>query len=109
MKVWTKAGESSDVGAPKVFGEKYYLNFESKYKTYKHPKTKSPYQVYQRSIFELPTDDYLMREGETKSGRAVCIHIWRWNELLIRSKNGNNMKDKPFDLIAVQLKDASNQ
>ncbi|MEM9078967.1 MAG: transposase [Bacteroidota bacterium] len=106
MKVWTKADESNDIGAPKVFGEKYYLNFESKYKTYKHPKTKLAHQVYQRSIFELPTNNYLVREGKTKSGRAVCIHIWRWNELLIRSKNGNNMKDKPFDLIAVQLKDA---
>jgi hypothetical protein len=106
MKVWTKAVESNDTGAPKVFGEKYYLNFQSKYKTYKHPKTKLPHQVYQRSIFELPTDDYVMIESKTKSERAVCIHIWRWNELLIRSKNGNNMKDKPFDLIAVQLKDA---
>ena len=106
MKVWTKAIECNDTGAPKVFAEKYYLNFDSKYKTYKHPKTKLPHQVYQRSIFELPTDDYVTMQSETKSGRALCIHIWRWNELLIRSKNGNNMKDKPFDLIAIQLKDA---
>ena len=106
MKVWTKAEGCNDIGAPQVFGEKYYLNFQSEYKTYKHPKTKSVCQVYQRSIFELPTDDYVTTEGKTKSGRAVCIHIWRWKDLLIRSKNGNNMKDKPFDLIAVQVKDA---
>lgn len=106
MKVWTKADGCNDRGAPQVFGEKYYLNFQSKYKTYKHPKTKSTYEVYQRSIFELPTDDYVMTEGQTKSGRKINIHIWRWKDLLIRSKNGNNMKDKPFDLMAVQIKDA---
>jgi len=106
MKVWTMAAGDNPKGAPQIFGQRYYLNVGSQYKTYKHPQTKLPYQVYQRSIFELPTSEQIVIESKTKSGRSVCIQLYRWNELLIRSKNGNRMKDKPFDLLAVLVLDA---
>lgn len=75
MKVWTKAKPCNDKGAPKVFGEKYYLNLVSGYKTYKHPKTKLPHEVYQRSIFELPTDDYVKNQDK------------KWTQYLPENKN----------------------
>ncbi len=108
MKVWRPAQDKpSGQGAPKVFDEKFYLISESRTKTYKkHPKTGLAYQVYQRSVFEKQEDEYLKLDTRMATGRKVFIEIWRWNELLIRSKNGNNMKNKPFDLLAIKVRDA---
>ena len=70
-----------------------------------HRKGKT-YEVYQRSIFELAHQDYIEIEGQTSRGRNLKIMIWRWTNLLIRTKKGHNMKDKPFDLIASKVIDA---
>jgi len=39
------------------------------------------------------------------STRRVVVKICKWNNRLIRSKRGKNMKDKPFDLISIELLD----
>lgn len=105
MKIWTVGRGRNTKGAPRIYGEKFYLHPKSKTKTYRHPKTKQPCEVYQRSVFELPGDEHLVLDGQTEGGRKVQIQVWRWNTLLIRSKNGNNMKDKPFDLLAINVTD----
>lgn len=112
-KVWlspsesTKApvigGSSIKKGAPRIYGDCYYLIDQSGAKTY-HRKDVS-HQVWQNSIFDLAHQDYIELESQTSKGRALSIQIWRWKNLLIRSKNGESMKDKPFDLIASQVKD----
>ncbi len=99
-KVWLPAAADSK----KTFGEKYYLIDANRIKTY-HKKG-VPYEVEQRSIFDLAHQDYLELDGVTAKGRNLKILIWRWNGLLIRSKNGHNMKDKPFDVIASKVVDA---
>ncbi len=99
-KIWLPAASDSR----KTFGEKYYLIDTSQTKTY-HKKG-IPYQVYQRSIFDLAHQDYLELEGKTARGRPLKMIIWRWNDVLIRSKDGHNMKDKPFDVIASRVVDA---
>jgi len=107
MKVWTHHERKDTGGAPGVYGEKFYLHWQSKTVTYKqHPKTGQPYEVFQRSIFELPVQDQVVLDSQTSKGRKIKIHLWRWNEVMIRTKDGHNMKDKPFDLLAVKVRDA---
>jgi len=106
MKVWKQNIRTDTGGAPGIYGEKYYLHAESQYKSYKHPKTKESYQVFQQSIFELPADETLRFCTQTSKGRKLLVELWRWNNLMFRTKNGHNMKDKPFDLIAVNVFDA---
>ncbi len=110
MKVWTGTGKAPSIqskGAPKIYNQKLYLISESRNKSYKkHPKTKQPYTVYQQSIFEVPHNDFFELEATTKKGRKIVVQIFRWNNMLIRSKNGHNMKDKPMDILAVKVRDA---
>jgi hypothetical protein len=93
-------------GAPRVYGEKYYLHFQSQSRTYKHPKSGKPHEVFQRSILELDADDYRELSAQSSGGRELIIKLWRYNDMMIRSKDGNNMKDKPFDLLAIRIYDA---
>lgn len=107
MKVWLPAGLASTGGAPKVYGQKYYLHGASTLKTYnRHPTTGKPWQVEQPSIFERPADDTMCLEAQTAGGREVLVHLWRWNQMMIRSRKGHHMKDKPFSLLAVKVTDA---
>jgi len=102
MKVWSAAPSDSR----KVYGEKFYLHAPTMTKSYKrHPQTHQPYEVVQRSISEHPWDDYQSFDTVLKNGRAVQVELWRWNELLLRTKDGLNMKDKPFDLLAIKVTD----
>ena len=106
-KIWEQATKSSteqtNTGAPLIYGTKYYLTDISKSKTYR--RKESTYQVYQTSIFDKPHDDYIELSGKTTKGRVLKILIWRWNDLLIRTKKGQNMKNKSFDLIASKVID----
>lgn len=111
-KVWfpyptaSQPAEQEDTkkqGAPPVYGKKFYLIDESDVKIY-HRKGVA-YEVERTSIFDFEHQEYLELEGTTHKGRALDIRVWRWNDLLIRSKDGHDMKDKPFDLIASQVRD----
>ena len=95
--------DSKKKGAPPIYGEQFYLIDESDVKTY-HRKGVA-YEVARTSIFDFAHQDYIELEGTTHKGRALDIRVWRWNDLLIRSKDGQDMKDKPFDLIASQVRD----
>lgn len=108
MKVWTKApdGESTG-GARLIYGDKLYLTNASGYKTYK--KKGVPYAVWQESLCEQPTDERIEKEAVLANGRKVVIEIRRWNDLLIRTKAGASMKDKPFDVLRVQVLDTESQ
>ena len=109
-KIWSPAVLTSNEqgtcrkGTPPIFGEKYYLIDVSQTKTYY--RNGVPYEVYQRSIFDLAHDDYLVLDRQTSKGRKLKIIIWRWNGTLMRTKNGHNMKDKPFDIVASKVVDA---
>jgi hypothetical protein len=90
-----------------VYQQALYLCAESRAKPYKrHPVTGQPYEVAQPSIFEREPDEALCMEAQTASGRRTLVHLWRWDGLKPRSKGSHNMKDKPFDLLAVKVTDA---
>lgn len=108
MKVWDdpliKTGTG---GADTIYGEKFYLCAESGNKTYINGKTKTPYDVYRTSVLELTPDDEQVLFTATRSGRELKTTILRFNDLRIRSKDGHNMKDKPFDLLVANVVDAT--
>lgn len=42
-------------------------------------------------------------------GRKVLVHVEIWEDMMLRSKRGHNMKDKPFRLVRVRLLDAESE
>ncbi|MEM6698463.1 MAG: transposase [Bacteroidota bacterium] len=96
--------EQKRKGRTPVFGDKFYLIDHSDVKAY-HRKG-VVHEVERTSIFDLPHQDYVELTGSTHKGRALNIQIWQWNDLLIRNKNGHQMQDKPFDLVASRVSDA---
>lgn len=105
LRVWRPAGEAMSKDEPKrVYGDKLYLLPESRWKTY-HRQGKA-YQVHQEALCDQPADEVLHLPCTLSNGRAALIDIQRWNNLLIRTKHGVSMKDKPFDVVRVQILDA---
>lgn len=94
----------TEAESKKTYGPKHFLIPESDQKTY-HRKDRS-YIVERQSIFEIPPDHSIEILQQTRKGRQIKIALSRWNDMLIRSKNGHSMKDKPLDLIAIKATDA---
>lgn len=93
----------------KIFGQCYYLQAQSGYKTYKkHPKNKQSYEVWQTAITDKLVDEELLEPQVLPNGRMVHIHLKRWNELVMRTKDGIPMHDKPFTLLSVEVFDQLN-
>lgn len=108
MKVWAKARSGGPTGgAQRIYGTQYYLKETSERKTYR--KKGVPYEVWQPALCEQPADDQVRKEETLKNGRKVVVQISRWNDLLIRTKKGASMKDKPMDVLCVRVFDAQNQ
>lgn len=107
MKVWAKAPEAGPTGgAPRIYGDKFYLCDTSQNKTYKRQGVAN--QVWQQALCDRKADKHVVFNGTLDSGREVRIEIWRWNDLLIRTRDGASMKDKPMDVVRVQVFDAAN-
>ena len=108
MKVWAKAPDADPTGgATRIYGEKFYLNDASRSKTYH--KNGTQYQVWQQALCEQQADEHVAQDGVMGNGRKVLIDIRRWKDLLIRTKDGASMKDKPFDVLRVQVFDADSK
>lgn len=108
MKVWAKAPDGDPTGgATRIYGDKFYLVDASGHKTY-HKKG-VPYEVWQESLCEQPADERIEKEAVLANGRKVVIDIRRWNDLLVRTKAGASMKDKPLDVLRVQVLDAESR
>ena len=104
MKVWTVyKGEQKGQGTDRIYGDQYYLFSESK--TKKTLRKGVEVTVVQQSIRDLTADEAQAQKRELQNGKSVIITLRRYNNLLIRTKQGNNMKDKPFDLVEVTLQD----
>jgi hypothetical protein len=111
IRVWLPAKPGQTGGAPLIYGEKYYLTDQTETKTYQQkPSKKHPEgfcsTVLQRSLMDIPPDEQVERELTLSNARQVKLTLRRWNGLRIRSKNGHGMKDKPFDLVRVEVRDA---
>lgn len=81
----------------------YYLISKSGNKSYKYKGELK--QKYLRSIFDLTPTTIVSLAGKTKKGRDVITEISFYQDLLLRSKKGKIMSDKPINLAAVKTKD----
>ena len=108
MKVWFKAPDGDPTGGTRrIFGDKFYLTDTSQWKTY-HKKG-VPYQVWHEALCEQQADEHLEKQAVLANHRKVILDIRRWNDLLIRTKEGASMKDKPMDVLRVQVFDAESR
>lgn len=111
MRVWLpSAGGSPTGGARRIYGEKYYLRDSTVLKVFNQKPSKRHPQglcspVEQRSIMELGVSEEVEFCAALKNGRRVTYRIKRWCDVMIRSKNGHNMKDKPFDILRIEVRD----
>jgi hypothetical protein len=102
MKIWTSyEGVQQGGGAPRIYGEKYYLRDTDKEIT----DIKSGKESIQLGINSLLEDEKDSYEMTMKNGREVVVEIKRWKNMLLRSKAEANMKDKPFDILHVTIRD----
>lgn len=72
-------------GANAVYGEQYKLN--------------------QSGEWEIDANEKVEFGVQLGSGKRAIVRMKGYNDMLIRSKRGKSMKDKPFRLISIQLID----
>lgn len=106
-KVFASADGENLKGAPKIYGDCFYLRNETRIHKGKTPKTGKVYEKEQVTIYELACHEAEHLESTTQRGRPIIIQLYRWNDLKIRSKNGHCMKQKPFDLVSAKVIDAN--
>jgi hypothetical protein len=104
-KVYEKALAAPTGGTPKIYGNAFALRKPNQSVSYKHPKTGELVPA-QPSIFEKKATDQTEYTVESRQKKLFLVRITRHRDLLIRSKNGHNMKKKPFDLVIVDYLDA---
>lgn len=113
IKVWSQAEAVPSGGALPVYGKKHYLSVVSCEKTYhrtsKKTGIKTSSTVSQQSIMDKKTNDTASYDATLDNGREVNIRLYRWNDQLLRSKNGYSMKKKPFDVVRVEILDRGTQ
>jgi hypothetical protein len=106
MRIWDPYQGSQRSGRKRVYGEKYYLHRNSRHKSYRNRQTSQPQEVFQRSLFERLANEHVKIDSQTAKGRRITIELWRFNNMMMRSKTGYNMKDKLLDIIAVEVRDS---
>ena len=94
----------------KYYGAGYYLRAFSAMKAYKKKNEQGTYEVWQPSLHDRPADEeHHWQEQFSKSGRVIEVTIKRWNTMLLRTKGGLSMKDKPVDIACIMLRDAKSK
>ena len=80
-----RADNADQRGAAAIYGQKYKLNNVEQWK--------------------LAADQQTTFGVALSNGRRVLVQVQVWEDMMIRTKRRNNMKDKPFRLISVCLLD----
>lgn len=106
QKIWLPSLQKNTHGRPPIYDDKpYYLYQNSQTKSFKYKDQIR--SVYQRSIFEIAPSQVATMGSATMKGRKILHQIFSWNNLLLRTKKGNKMSDKPINLLAVISTDAT--
>lgn len=80
-----RAGNADNRGASVVYGAKYKLS--------------------EVEGWGLPPDEESTFGVCSPNGKRMLVHMQAWDGMMIRSKRGVSMKDKPFRLVSVRLLD----
>jgi hypothetical protein len=101
--VWNQNPRAETGGANGIYGDCYHLRRKDAETKYKTPKT-GALAIPKTSIAERKCDQTEIYETTTKRGKVIEITLHLHKSMMIRSKKGHNMKDKPFDLVIVEAK-----
>ena len=103
--VYEYAPKTNLRGAKGIYGQVYNLRKINQPSHRKNPKTKELCQDKPSIQTKIPdqTSSYLT---QTHKGRAIKVELKLYQNMMIRSKNKHNMKDKQFDLLIVEHLDA---
>jgi len=63
------------------------------------------YKLSQSDKWNLEANDQTEFGIKLSNGKTCLVQVKRWKDMLIRSKRGHSMKDKPFDLVNIRLTD----
>lgn len=101
QKVYKLAHRTNTGGRNAYKGQKAYLLWQSALRK----AGKHTYQA--NSIFDtFDGDHYEYFNDHTYKGRAITICLWRFNDLLLETKKGYSMLDKPIDLVCSIIYDS---
>lgn len=103
IKVYPESRNADTNGTPKIYGACHYLIAESGLHSYKYKGEIR--EKYRDSLLDLPCVEQVGFSTQTKKGKLLKVELKRFNDLMIRSKPGHNMKNKPFDLLYCQVLD----
>lgn len=103
--VYDSAPMGNTGGANRIYGSVYNLRLQDEKSGRKNPKTKE-IAAPKPSIFEKQSDECYDYLATTNKGRSIRVCVSIRKNMMLRSKNKYNMKDKPFDLVTVEQFDA---
>lgn len=105
QKIWLSQPRPQTGGRPAIYApEPYYLLAQSRTQTYRRKGV--VFYCQQRSLFERTPDEQLELCQYTSRKRPLRLCVYRWKNLLFRSKQGHQMSDKPVDIVAIHTYDA---
>lgn len=67
------------------------------------------YKLSQAPEWDLAPDTEQEFGIQLANGRKVIVRMALWHQMMIHSKRGKSMKDKPFDLVKVELLDGQSR
>ena len=93
-------------GADRIYGQAYNLAKIGSVSRRKNPKTKQ-LVTPKPSIQTKEPDEMSFYVTQTNQDRSIKVVLKLYRTMMIRSKKGFSMKDKPFDLVIVEHFDAN--
>lgn len=97
IKIYPQGNITGTGGADQIYGACHYLIEKSGWHHFKH-KGESR-KKYRDAVLDLPCDETVKFQTQTAKGKKLRIEVKRFNNMMLRTKKGCNMKDKPFDLL----------
>jgi hypothetical protein len=103
--VWSQDSKTGTGGAPRIYGTGYSLRKIGQESHRKNPKT-NELATPKPSLFERTADESTQYFTRTTRNRTILVQLHRYNDMMLRSRKGFNMKNKPFDIVIVETLDA---
>ena len=104
QKIWFQKIRTQTGGRNAIYdNEPYYLIPENRIHISKNKGIIT--KKIQKSIFQCEPNSTITGCQINASGRKLSIEIFTFNDVLLRSKNGHKMSDKPINLTIIQTKD----
>jgi hypothetical protein len=103
--VYQYSPQNSPRGANRIYGQAYSLRKTDEESRRKNPKTKE-FAQSKPSIETKKPDQVVEYDTKTSKDRRIKVVLSKHQNMMIRSKNGFNMKNKPFDIVIVEMLDA---